>query len=526
MASLGSPGVSPRRQCRTGELPCSDSESDTSAIVASTIDSLGVGSYQLLLISAIGLSSLSESIEMGAIAPLHTALARTFHLDNPTRSQLPLVAFIGSGVGLASVGFLCDHCGRRAAIVASQALIVVVMVLTALLPLTTSVSCILMLRFCAGFGSAVQGPAGIALAVESCPRAFRAQLLFRIALFSNIGFLIEAFGIQWLMPSFGEAESDNWRLFCLITAGVAAVALPLVMMLYESPCFLGVVGKIDKCTEALYGIAHWNGKRAIPTSIFSRTPAISRTVHEAFDAWVDALKVAVWSCGSLIGVLCLIDGFRTFFVTGSSYLWKDVVMRVHEGGILGPTQIYVISSFAPLVGLFLAERLVSRGQGIANVTFWTSLVATASLSVLSNGYMRSSTSCLLTLMTTTKLTYGTLWTCVALLKVRSFPTQIRVSAFSLISIVAKFFSALAPTMVEAMKTTEEASSWNPTWLSLYIGLLGAAVFCSGSLALMCLDSDIDVMDPKGATESECAKRYGSIDDARMLPGERTLLVAT
>merc|ERR1719469_349404 len=86
-------------------------------------------------------------------------------------------------------------------------------------------------------------------------------------------------------------------------------------------------------------------------------------------------------------------------------------------------------------------------------------------------------------MTVAKLTYGTLGTCVALMKLEAFPTEIRVSAFAIISVAAKLLCALAPTLIEMLKVSEVAESWSSERLTMYIALLLAAVLTTGLMSL-------------------------------------------
>merc|ERR1711976_729102 len=68
------------------------------------------------------------------------------------------------------------------------------------------------------------------------------------------------------------------------------------------------------------------------------------------------------------------------------------------------------------------------------------------------------------------------------MKVEAFPTEVRVTAFAIISMVAKVLCAMAPTLIEVLKGSEKAASWSAFHLNLYIGLLGVSVLLSGGLA--------------------------------------------
>merc|ERR1719454_1566690 len=82
-------------------------------------------------------------------------------------------------------------------------------------------------------------------------------------------------------------------------------------------------------------------------------------------------------------LLAVIDSCRTFFVSGSSYLWKDLFYQVFDetsNSYFSPANLNIIASISPLFGLVLAERFVYLG--VRRVTFLTAIVATSALMAL------------------------------------------------------------------------------------------------------------------------------------------------
>jgi hypothetical protein len=78
-----------------------------------------------------------------------------------------------------------------------------------------------------------------------------------------------------------------------------------------------------------------------------------------------------------------------------------------------------------------------------------------------------------------KLTYGPISTCVSLIKTEAFPTEIRASAFSFVSVISKIGCALAPTVIEALKGDGTADSWKMSELNDYTCSLAVAVMLTG-----------------------------------------------
>jgi MFS family permease len=473
-----------------------------SSTVHARLDEMGTGTSQMMLLLGIGFATFSESLEMGAVAPLHTALARTFGFSKLHRSELPLITFAGAGVGLAVSGPIADAFGRKFSLALSLVLIAISMICTSLLQEGASVNFVLALRFFSGFASAIQLPSGLALAAESCPRLTRSSLIFRIMFLSSLGYLLEAVGILYLMPGFGEEDTDRWRGFCLLTAAASLATLPLVLMLYESPCFLAVQGRGIECVNVLDGIAYYNGKEPLANTAAlmsprqyvdgespAQAPGQAALRQRSLSHYPSAMGAAVTTSWLLVVILASIDSCRTFFVSGSSYLWKDLLALLDGSEMWTPANLNVIGSFAPLLGLIIGERVIHLG--VRSVAFRASLIAGTSMIVLAHRNLRSSTFPMVLAMMCAKLTYGTLGTCVSLMKVESFPTEIRVSAFGVISVCAKVLCAVAPTMVEMLKGNETAESWKNSRLELYIWLLALSVLLSGVLSLLVPSPGVD-----------------------------------
>jgi len=507
---------------REGHQSLVNCDGGPGATVQAQLDRVGVGVYHYVLLLGVGGALMSECIEMGSVAPMHTAFSRVFNLTHRQRAALPLVTFAGSGVGLLLAGPICDWRGRKAALVSSLAIIAAAMLATAALPSGAPAEVLLALRFVSGLAAAIQVPAGFVLAVESCPVEARSHLVFGIQFLGSFGYLLEAVGVQVFMPEFGEEPSDHWRAFCALIGFSALAVLPLTIALYESPSFLAVRGDAEGCVAVLEGIARHNGARpaqeARPSasSVASSQPRPSHGFREVFNVVWQALE----SHWPLLLLLSVIDSCRSFFVSGSSYLWKDL-FSMAEGRAVSPAALNVIASLAPLVGLLVSERLL--WIGVRRITFLSAASAAAFLATLTHEGFRVGSTPLLICVMATKLTYGPLSTCIALIKAESFPTEVRVSAFSLISVVAKVACTLAPTLVEAWKGDEQAESWRDSRLSCYLLCLAASAATCGALALFVPVGSGEGQELKDFVEDDRriqrASNYGSFGNIWELAGE-------
>jgi len=494
--------------------------------VHAQVDALGFGWYQALLLLGVGVSSLVESMEMGVVGPLHTALARAYGLSRTERSLLPLLTYLGSMVGMIVAGPLADLWGRKRGLVLAQVLICAACCLHAVLPAHIGFGALVVLRLVSGVSGAMGIPTGISLAVESCPQKDRLRLVFGISFLGSLGYLLEAMGIQWFMPHFGEEATDNWRGLCLFCGIPALATLPLVLVLRESPTFLAISGRPQECIDSLDSISYWNGVPRRIEPVQRRTSKIWRRLSISATRGPTLWGLAMHYLPVLV-LLVLVDSMRSFFVSGSAYLCKDLFELTRMNQSVSPPFLNIIASISPLVGLIIGERCV--WMGVRTIMLGGSVIAAASLAALASEGVRSLSWLLLVLVLCYKLTYGPLGTCVSVMKVEAFPTEFRGTAFAAICVAGKLLCALGPTLVEALKEEEAASSWRPKPLAIYLFSLAAAVLVSGLLALAVpvsgggeegvplqdfskldgLDSD-DEQDLKAKARTASADDYGSV----------------
>jgi len=486
---------------------------------------------------------MAESLEMGSVAPIHSALARTFGLSHDQRSSLPLITFGGSAIGLLFSGPICDWRGRKIALQLSLVTIALVMFTTALLPNNTNPTLVLSLRFLSGFAGAVQLPAGCVLAVESSPAEYRSWVVFGITLMGAIGYFVEALAVEHYMPSFGEEPTDHWRTYCYVVGGASLCTMPFMYWLQESPLFLAMNGNAKGCVAALDNIARMNGKP--PSNVEaaqrlgqereqrSEEPGDRMQRAPSFGRRKSLIELAAtpWTSWVLfiIMMLSVLDSCRSFMVTGSAYLWKDLFMLV-EGQLMSPARLNVISSVAPIVGLLISVQLLCIG--VRRLAFVAAMVAGMAFVGLSSASVRTDAGKLLICIVAVKSTYGSLGTCTNLIKAESFPTELRASGFGIVSVVAKVVGMLASTLVESLKANETADSWDDATLRGYILSLLAAIVSFAILVVMVpgqtgegkmLDDFIrpKVMRPSAATYGATAT-WDESTDSDDVDGSRAL----
>lgn len=465
---------------RGGRYSVVDVEGLAAASVASHVDQLGFGLYQLLILLCVGGSVLAESVEMGATEPLHRSLSKAYALSDAMQTVLPVCCYTGSAIGVALSGVISDALGRKRALLLSNALIVCVLLATSALPDTIPHEIIPILRFISGLAAAIGGTAGFCLAAESCPSDFRTDMMFGIAAISATGYLVSSIGLMLFMAHFGEDPSDNWRHFCLFLAAPAAVAsVGVCFFVSESPTFSAVKGDEASVQSALSHMAALNSS-PLPGNV--RIPSIDRQRASNRTVWSvsEDIRKVFLQYRLLIFALCVMDAAKGFMMAGSSYLWPQLFAKLRTPSSIGPSTMNTLASISPLLGLAIGNRLTFGSNGLS--FFLWSLIAAVALGALTIPSMASDPASLLACVVGVKLCYGPMSALMVLLKVEAFPTDVRAHAFAFITLASKVGCVAGPTLAEAMRGKE---SWNNSDLATFISRLAAfSIVCGcGGLAI-------------------------------------------
>jgi len=487
------------RQRRRAARPAAvDRDLLTVSAVTQHVNDIGVGKYQWFVLMGVGASLLAESMDMSAVSSLHAALGRAFMLTEHERAWLTFFTYMGSGFAVLFAGPLTDFLGRKLAVVASVFSIALSFLALALLPEGSNFGILVLLRALSGSAAGVGGMAGPVLAVESCPSEARSRYMFGIQFVASCGYLFGAAIIANIMPGFGEKDTDNWRLFCVILGLAPLMSLPFLYCINESPLFLAVRGNLVGAIEVLRNMAQMNGKPEPPHVHLpqKRVEEETRSLMEPFPDRMAKVSNLLARHTLLLVLLSVIDGARSFMTGGSSYLWKDLF---HQVGDCGP-QLNLLASLAPLVGLALCHFCSDFFKvGSRKIAFACSVLASIGLCLLTQTRVQDRMWPLLTCIMIVKLTYGPLVTVVSLMKAEVFPTEVRATAFSLISVVAKFACMVAPSLLEEMK----GRGWTHPHMMTYLLILSGNSFACGMLSLW-VPEGIDSMHLRKAGDSESA----------------------
>jgi len=464
---------------RVGRSSVVDIDGIRTLAVSAQVDRLGFGTYQWIVLVSLGIAMLSDALESGSMEPLNRAMDIAFQLPLWVRACLPAVHCVGSLVGIALAGPVCDRCGRKKTLVFALALMAASSLVFAALPLSASSFTLLALRLCQGFANGFGYPCLYVLLVESCPTPQRTSIMYAAHAFAALGYLVGALGLQTFMPGLGQDPSDRWRQFSLFIALPPLLSLPLVVaFLSESPYFYAVHADTSSCVKVLNAMACKNGMSSLTDESIILPDAVDARTSSSTSDWALSFR-KLSAQGPLMLLLCALECGRTTMTCGSAYIWPQLFIAANTEAFISPSSMNVIASISPFIGLICFASLAWLGT--RRIVLMVSAVAATSLFFLTRESLRSSAGTLLLLVIITKCCYGPLHASLSLMKTESFPTEVRATAFAIITVVAGLGRIATPIIAEVMKGNEE--EWDATRMTAYLAVLAIIALGSGFLVL-------------------------------------------
>merc|ERR1711988_191797 len=205
------------------------------------IDALPFGWFHLRVFVICGLGWMSDGSEGAVLSFLLPRLKEDWGLSTAQQGHLGSFAAAGQAIGAIGVGYVSDRFGRRPAFIASVAMSVVFGAMSAFAP---DFETMIVLRVLTGLGIGGNLPLAVSMVAELLPSSQRDTCMVLLQLFYEAGALLIS-GMAWtLMP--------NWRLFVLVAAAPAVVAMLLMLSVPESPQYLQAMGRSDEAWAIIH----------------------------------------------------------------------------------------------------------------------------------------------------------------------------------------------------------------------------------------------------------------------------------
>lgn len=227
------------------------------AKVNKTIDEIGIGFYQLVVLILAGGIYASEGALLLIVGHVARGLVHSWDLSPLHAGAMAMAVFAGLTIGTLLGGAACDSIGRRWPILMTYLGIVLFLFFCSMsygfLMLTIG-KCLL--GVCMGFGL----PAANALICESCPSSHRSNIYCAGMVFFALGQMYAA-GTMWILSPSLSFEVLNWRMmlgFGMILPGVLFCLA--FFFLLESAHWLVLNGREEEAKVNLAWMGKLNGQ--------------------------------------------------------------------------------------------------------------------------------------------------------------------------------------------------------------------------------------------------------------------------
>ena len=373
--------------------------------IAARLERLPYCSWHMKMRLIICTAWFFDAYDSVAIAYVLPPLIGMWHLSPPQIGSLIGIGFLGQLVGAIAFGWIAEHWGRRRA-----------MLTTLLIFSFGALACagaqsytmLWWLRFIQGIGLGGEIPLMAAYVNEFAHAKDRGRFSISIQVLFSVGLMAVALVGVYVVPRWG------WQWMFVIGAIPALVAIPMRIVLPESPRWLASRGRYDEADEALSRIeviAMRDGKPApaLPADLPNVVEAKPR-IRELFKGIYLRRTITVW-----------LMWIGAYFVSYGITAWMPSLFRtVYHLDVQQSLTYGLINSAIGLAGAFAALYLIEAigrrrmfmlslgGCAVAllSFAFLPQLSAAETLAITSAGFFCLSPT-LLSLATYTAETYPT-----------------------------------------------------------------------------------------------------------------------
>ncbi|CAG9315634.1 unnamed protein product [Blepharisma stoltei] len=236
---------------------------------------IGFGRYQLLVLCLCGSFLMAEGAELLIVTLMSSVLQKEWNLSLEVVEFMGGVLFLGTAIGTLIAGPLGDAFGRRKCMIYSSILYSIFAVVSAFMPDIWAFICT---RFFLSVSIGVLVPIGTTLIVETGVENSRGLIVLAGQLLYQVGTMMVGLLGLALVP---KLEPLYWRELLLIAAWPAFFStILLIFLLDESPRWLSMNEKHDKCVKVLNKIARINNARRLAREEIEAIELIEKTEVE------------------------------------------------------------------------------------------------------------------------------------------------------------------------------------------------------------------------------------------------------
>lgn len=313
------------------------------ADVVARIERLPNSRWHLKVRSIIGIAWFFDAFDALAIAYVLPALIGMWKMTPIEIGSLIAVGFAGQAVGSLFFGWLAEKIGRVPCAVITLTIFAVFSFACAY---AWSLQSLMWLRFIQGIGLGGEIPVLAAYMNEIANSGRRGRFTLMTQMPFPIGLFVVALVGVWAVPTLG------WQSMFIIGALPALLALPMRMLMPESPRWLAAKGRVRQASEVLDKIEREiaaEGK-TLPAPQLVPVSTKTFTVADIFAGVYLKRTIVIW-----------ILWFTSYLVVYGLAGWLPSIYRsVYKLSIPQSLQYGLIASAFALVACFVAALLIDK----------------------------------------------------------------------------------------------------------------------------------------------------------------------
>eukprot|EP00931_Biecheleriopsis_adriatica_P005564 TRINITY_DN107063_c0_g1_i1.p1 TRINITY_DN107063_c0_g1~~TRINITY_DN107063_c0_g1_i1.p1 ORF type:complete len:480 (+),score=78.01 TRINITY_DN107063_c0_g1_i1:47-1441(+) len=431
--------------------------------VNATLDAIGFGRFQVMMILICGLAWFVDSVEAGGLAYIYVTLDSEWGTTTASWGLLTSVKYASSVVGALLFGTVADRSGRQPAFLAA-------LLVTAVAGLASAAAgsfyVLLTCRAVTNLGAGGLLPVAISLLAEHMPTTYRDSFIVCMHIFFTSGHVL-AVVISMLIPN----GPGMWRVFVLSMALPSMLLLLCWKLIPESPAFLHMSGQHEKAREHLHRICQMN---RCPEGALEAY--IAKEERPGPDSVGRGLSYLLGSKHRVVQVFLF--GFLWAFAMAASDYTTFITEIGHKHGFSKHSvELFMIVCKVLGVCVYIVAALCARG-GRGPIVFRLALagstlaaaLASAVISVQGPKWLLAMSAMLLF------LPYEMVWALIYALTASAFAPEGRASALSTCTAFSRGAATITPLITGTLQVNHESWAcyfWAGAWACAAI--VGAAI---------------------------------------------------
>ncbi|XP_067123934.1 synaptic vesicle glycoprotein 2C-like [Centruroides vittatus] len=355
------------------------------------ISQAGFGMFQWLLFFVVGLGLMADSIEIFSVAYILPSAEKELCMEDYQKGWLGGISFVGMMIGGIVWGNLADRMGRRRTLLSALCTNAIFAILTSFMP---TYGLFMVSRLCSGIGVGGSLPIVFTYYCEFLDKKNRGRHLSWMLMFWAFGGVFVSVVAWGIIPKTGfsilvshHLHFNSWRIFLIICAIPALLAIIGLCFLPESPRFLLEIGRD---VEAMFvyqrifkinnghkpGVEYQLSELELPTRRcnHNRQSAVGKGIFtEFFEAlemfWSSFIQILFPPYTQITSVLLVVWITTSFGFYGLSIWFPEYIKKLDIEAYRGNSKTYANTTIESRTINYTLDNIHFQNMYFHNVNF-------------------------------------------------------------------------------------------------------------------------------------------------------------